>query len=297
MKAFLIRLKLLPVFLTLFLSSCIFEDESVCNNDLTFDLAYILNKDNTDYFGKQVQFVQTFIYSEDGQLQKQIITSPANHLIRVADLPSGNYTAVFWCNNDTSHYSLLNLQSLSAMQLKYNTLNGQITDYRGSLFHGIKKFQFYRAHSSTEKVFLTKNTNDVRIIIEQPGDGLTVELQGANTSFKSDNSLAVSQPAIRYNPFQTLVDGPSASTFRFTSLRLLMESEVYIHVYRYGRLIHTFPLIQLLMQNSPLIRTNEDLDRYDEYELRFRVNPNNTTTLATIRINDWIRVLQNGGLE
>lgn len=297
MELVALRLKLLPLFLAFFLSSCIFEDASDCNRELTFDLAYTLNKDNVDLYNEQVTFVETFIYNEDGQLFKQFRTEPATSSITVSGLPSGRFEAIFLANIDSTSYSLTDIHSKNSMLLKFNTVNGEINNYRGSNFHGIKAFQFDRARASTEKICLTKNTNDVRIVIEQPGDDLTVQLEGNNAISKYDNSLVDGQPTIIYNPYAVTAVGTQSRTFRFTSLRLLFESEIFIQIYRYGRLIHTFPLNQTLADHSPLINVNEDLDRYDEYELTFRVNPNNTAMLASIRVNDWFKIIQNGGLE
>lgn len=281
-------------------SGCIYDDYSNCGQDVVFRLSYVLNKDYQDKFDHQVESVDLLIYDAEGAVMRQMRYNNATNEITLRDLPRGEYKAVFWANY-TDAFALDAEAALDShvLILKCDT-NGEIRNFDGSLFHSYTTFQI-QTGLNTVRVPLVKNTNKVTVKLvgnaaKPVTDDYHVTVSGSNAAYKYDNSPVAPQPAIIYHPIAH-AGNSDERTYTLNVMRLLFGDDLQVNIFKGTTLVRRIPLVATLAENSPLLQTDTDLNRYDEYELMYVLNADDTFTLTFIRINDWQKVIQNGGLS
>lgn len=290
----------LLLLLILSLTGCINEDNSHCRQNVVFRYQYIFNKDNKDLFAEQVKSVDLFIYNSQGDLVKRVPHHQAGNSITVSDLPNGRYRAVSWANFTDEYYAIEDASTMEGNLLTIKAEEGTIKNFNASLFHHFAEFEVDAAEPTTVDASLIKNTNKIMITITDPIGSqalgnLSFSIKGSNSSYKYNNSLVENQPTIRYSPFSVQID-ENLNKHEFNIARLFLGDDLSIEVFLDGALVKSIPLVSTLVSNSTILNTNDDLDRYDEYELTYNLSSNNTLVLTSIRINDWTKIIHNGGI-
>lgn len=295
-------LKTMTLLALLLVSGCIAEDYSDCQIGVIFNLSYTLNQDNQNKFDQQVESVSLFIYDEHGTFIRVVQCNPANHTIKIDDLPGGKtYKAVFWANDTDAFYTLDRTANLDTHTLTLNgDGNNEIQNFSGTLFHNYIPFEIHNYGIRTVQVPLVKNTNRVTIKLKNAtgfpvtGD-YRVTISGSNAVYKYDNSLVASQPSIIYYPIAH-TDTAGEYTYELNIGRMFFGDDLHVDIAKGGTTLERIPLVATLAQHSSLLQTDLDLDRYDEYELEYSLGKDDTIFLTFIRINEWQNVIQNGGI-
>lgn len=292
----LVFLSLLPA------GGCTAEDYSDCQRGTVFNLSYVLNKDSRDKFDSQVETVDLLIYNEAGTITRELHYAPASNRIQITDLPRGEYKAVFWANRTEDHFVLDGTADINSHTLALrNSRENEVHSFDSSLFHAYTEFRIRDYGIDETGVPLVKNTNRVTVrLTNDAGKPVTgdyrVTISGSNAVYNYDNSLVAGQPSIIYHPFVER-EGTGEHTYELNIGRMRFGDDLHVDITKGGKPAGHIPLVETLAENSPLLKTDRDLDRYDEYELSYSLGGDGTLVLTLIRINDWQRIIQNGGLN
>lgn len=290
------------VLLVLLPTGCMKEDNSDCRQDVFFRYKYVLNKDNNDLLSEQVKSIDLYIYSEKGDLVKMVRGISIKEEVKITELLKGKYRAVSWANFSDDTHEIEDYNRIDKNKLTLKTINGTAVGFKDGLFHNLTEFETDGITSSTVEASLIKNTNQVKIIIDEnktvrsrAAEDISVTITGSNASYNFDNSRVRNQPSIIYNSLSTITSA-NQTTHQFDVMRLFFGDDLKVNISYKGELKASVPLVATLAENSPLINTNEDLDRYDKYELHYALTTNDALILVSITVNDWTVVIHNGGI-
>lgn len=282
----------------LLLSGCMNEDTTVCRQDVVFHYSYVFNKDNDDLFDEQVKVIELFIYDDKGNLVKTV-TNNTTKDITISGLPAGKYRAVSWANISDKHYEVGDFSRMDTHTVTLKTVDGVAVNTPNGMFHNFTEFETDARTITTVDVSLIKNTNRIKIIIEaqsiySPVDDASATITGSNSSYNFDNTLVDNQPSIIYNPLTPATQNGQTLVHEFDVMRLLVGDDLQANILYGGEPIASIPIVSTLIENFPTIKTNEDLDRYDQYELKYNLTDTKALILTSITVNDWTHVISNG---
>lgn len=290
-------------------TGCLMNDNENCPVSVNLRFVYTLNPEYVDEFADEVLHTDLLVYDGEGKLflakrfQLSEMTSSllGGRSVKLA-LPVGKYTVIAWGNFEPTDYTLLSTSTLAAMQISLMSDNaGNVTRLQSPLFHGMTTVEVADDYQETEKlVEMIKDVHDINVILYANApvlhnwSGYTFEIKGSNGTYRNDNTKEVSS-TLTYTPIQPSTPwqegdkvGIKAS---IRTMRLFQGDDLRILIKRDGVVRYEAPLTSLLLQH-PTYTTNEDLDRYDEYELRFLID----STISLISVNDWNVVVENGGI-
>ncbi|MEG1635220.1 MAG: FimB/Mfa2 family fimbrial subunit [Rikenellaceae bacterium] len=299
---------LLALCCTLF--SCVKEDLSLCpdfNVGLTF--SYTLNVADEDKFADEVKVIGLYIFDSNGKYvgfqSENNITFSKEYQMPVSLAP-GIYDFVVWANYDPKFYEVCSVKDhlplevgkstfAEAMLLLKNT-EGVVGAELPDLFHGIvTRAEIKESGVQRQKIMLIKNTNVcnvklqntesiLRFITKAPAAELQMEITGDNGFMSFDNSLLPQMPQIIYKPYKTV----GGAEFDFEVMRLRMERKMMLRVIHptTGTVVLEKDLIQLILKSGE-VKSNEDFDRIDNYDIVIAFGEN-VATDATITINGWV---------
>lgn len=288
------------VLLILLPTGCMEEDSADCRQDVFLQYKYVLNKDNDNLLQEQVKTVDLYIYSDKGNLVKTVTGVSMNEQIKITDLLKGKYRVVSWANFSDDSYTIEDYNHIEKNRLTLKTVDGVAVGFENGLFHNLTEFTTDGISPLTVEAPLVKNTNEIKVIINgslatRAAADFSATITGSNASYKFDNSRVENQPSITYNPELETISANQTS-HKFDVMRLFFGDDLKVNIFQRGELKASIPLVATLAENSPLINTNEDLDRYDKYELHYTLDTDQTPILTAIKVNDWIVVIHNGGI-
>lgn len=280
------------------------DDYSNCRMGVHLSFVYTLNKDYVDKFAEQVSHTDLFVYDENGSLTQSIRVQTAEMKNGKTDiyLLPGKYKIVSWSNLEETDYTVLQVNTLTQMQVQLNTnTENQIKTQQSALFHGTTDIEVKPKYTTEGNIAMTKDVNDIQIILytdeinESNYSNYSIEITGTNGTYNFDNSKAESKllkymPPTGYQPWEE--NGQNGIKVDLRVMRMFTDDDLRVIIRLGGKAIYNELLTTEILKH-PDYNTDEDLDRYDEYTLRFRLK---TTGLSLISINDWTLTEQNGGV-
>lgn len=327
------------------LSSCdlVYEEEGDCRSVYRVRFVYDRNLKWADAFSSEVNSVNLYIFDENGLFVKEFAESgeqlaQPGFCFRFNDdtiLP-GKYTLLAWCPNESTRAgSAFIIPSpvpgethLEEMTCMLSTLsNGQYPEYSDThlpfLYHGLAEVEFPDAHEGLTydyTVYLTKDTNHIRIILQElSGEDIDasqfeMKIDASNGRLAYNNQLLPANPVVTYLPWSLTADKMALSdngtiTYNYgligdlSTSRMMasQENEFYLTLIRKDtgeEVIANVPVIQYALLAKEYYEeayghtmSNQDfLDREDEYVMTFFLY-NGKWLDSSILINSWRVVL------
>lgn len=281
-----------------------------------------------DAFNTKVHCVSVFVFDESGNylttLEETSDVLKNEDYRMMLDLEPGNYTLVAYGGHPCEESSFKtpsfgtkapdNINSLYA-EMDHDNFVSQ--DVKHDFFHGIHTFDVVENKVSEEKVYLTKNTNNIRIVLQQM-NGEIITPEEFTLTITDDNSLMDSRnnvvPAgtITYKPYVTgqavvgsAEDGESPITAvyaEFSTSRLTTGTtpKLVIRSVEKDKDIINIPLNKyLLLLKSEIYKdmsAQEFFDRESVWSIVFFLDSGNRWINTHIVVNDWTVRLNHIGL-
>lgn len=300
--------------------SCTKEDNSDCPPPgVALRCTYTMNEDHTCHFKTEVQYVDFFIYDDAGKLcmTHHALTSEMQQaepygMTTTVVLPAGKYTIAAWAHLNDEYHALYKQETFEEGVLA--TRYESVGDYRvvrrdvPHIFHSLTTVDVPMSRIASAMLDFTKNTNDIHVIIEGPGN-YEMLLAGSNGYYRFDNTPAdENDPRILWytpehanEPLSTLPDAwPHAAArtevlgehniIRTQGLYIGDDTRLVIREKLSGDIIFDRSLTGMICE-IPEIDSDEMLARYDHYDLRFKTDK--TGMLVLVQVNDWEIVDQN----
>lgn len=333
----------------LLLASCtqMTKELPECEVDYVLRFRFDMNLLYADAFHTQVNSVTVFAYDEDGTLvwhntEKGEALAQEGYTMDITELPTGEYEIVAWCglenDGERSESFIVPEQTIGTssrpdihcrMERKYRDDGSAYSDtdlYH--LFHGTTHVSIGDKYSVTEsgtKTFtvpLTKDTNQVRIILQQLSgedmdvEGFSFKIEDNNGHLEHDNTLRDDE-TITYHEWnrQTgeagidLGDTTRAGDTKIkvaiadlTVGRLMADHPTFLTVTNpEGERTARIPLVDYALLTKEMysrsMTDQEYLDRQDHYTLTFFLDKNNKWIGSSIIINSWRIVLHDYDVE
>lgn len=328
------------------LSSCgmVYEDEGDCNTYCDVRFVYDRNMEFADAFASKVEAVDLYVFDADGKFLRQV--SERGDALKAGgyrmplDLQPGRYTVVAWCGLNGTHdsYDVPDAKpgatTLEEMKCRLAdreaVADKKVVGEIDNLFHGITTFTLPDEEGRhTYTVELTKNTNNVRVVLQNmSGEPLNVDdfvftITDENGLLDYDNSV-LDDELLTYRPFYTAqgtagvdtgdgsraITSVSAAVAEFTVSRLFKDKDTQAMLTitkakpeadgTYKKVL-SIPLIDYaLLVKGYYNREMDDqeyLDRQDEYNMTFFLDADGNWLSSSVIIKSWRVVLSDTGLD
>ena len=332
----------LLLFLAGSLGSCdvLEEEEEDCAVYVRFK--YDMNMEFTDAFQHAVNSVTLYAFDKDGVLAYQKteegeLLKQDNYRMRLDGISHSNkaeYDFITWAGDADRDESfiipMLTVGQSTKEDLIYQLKRaggGIVNDDLKELFHGqVENLSFGRAAAASKMeevlVPLTKNTNSIRIILQQvSGKPISVDdfrftITDKNGKMNFDNSI-MEDEMLTYEAWHTgdgnaeLENGQvqqegvtsiNVAIAELSTVRLMDELEPILTITTVeGEQVLSIPLVDCALlykrEKYSSMPNQEYLDREDEYNFTFFLDENNNWISSSIIINSWRVVLQNSDLN
>lgn len=309
-------------------TSCeyIHEDLMPCERGVSLRFVYDYNMEYANAFPSKVHCLTLYIYDGEGnyvgtRVEKTDVLKDENYRMKI-DLEPGDYSMVAYggvaCDDrsftviDEPTDAADKLTALS-VQMSHNELTSDklLHDF----FYGKLDVTVEENNYKDETVYMMKNTNNIRIILQQM-NGMPVSdkdftfriVNDDNTLFAHDNSL-IENGAVTYMPWaqgQRTVGYGEEGTGKvtvayaeFSTSRLTVGNHprLVIANNETGEDVLNIPLndyLLLLKSDRYADMTDQEyLDRENEWSMIFFLDKNHLWVDAQIIINDWVVRLNN----
>lgn len=309
-------------------TSCeyIHEDLMPCERGVSLRFVYDYNMEYANAFPSKVHCLTLYIYDGEGnyvgtRVEKTDVLKDENYRMKI-DLEPGDYHLVAYgglaCDDrsftviDEPTDAADKLTALS-VQMSHNELTSDklLHDF----FYGKLDVTVEENNYKDETVYMMKNTNNIRIILQQM-NGMPVSdkdftfriVNDDNTLFAHDNSL-IENGAVTYMPWaqgqRTVGDGEegtgkvTVAYAEFSTSRLTVGNHprLVIANNETGEDVLNIPLndyLLLLKSDRYADMTDQEyLDRENEWSMIFFLDKNHLWVDAQIIINDWVVRLNN----
>ncbi|MDE6297062.1 MAG: FimB/Mfa2 family fimbrial subunit, partial [Muribaculaceae bacterium] len=320
------------------MTSCINEDLEPCearygirfrwDNNLLGADAFSGNVHSVAVYGFDSNGVLAFVLTEKGDaLAQQGYTLP----IDGKNLAPGDYSVVAWCglDNDTPDESFIvsdveigktTIQELNC-RLERQIENGthysreQLYDLYHGTSYGITIYDENNADFAGDHVYpinLTKDTNNVRVMLQQFGKDVNVEnftfsIEAANGELSSSNDFSDENTPINYEPFYTTtgvadatsetradgaISGMGIAIANMKMSRLLYKKPTVLTIRNTdGKKVLQVPMIDYALLAKDFeynyLTEQEYLDRQDSYRMIFFLDSNGEWINTSVVINSW----------
>lgn len=325
-----IRLGLFCLSLMMGFNSCslVWMDQEDCPQGLSLKFVYDYNMMHTDAFNTKVHCASVLLFDQDGNyLQTIHETSDAikdkDYRMNL-ELEPGDYTLVAYggypCEDRSFNITSFETKSpnhISGLYARMEHYDFVSQDAKHDFFHGTHSFTVTENKVSQETVSLVKNTNNIRIVLQQL-NGSEMSHKDFSFSITDDNSLmdhtnkVVSAGTVSYLPYSsgdavvgTAEDGetPIHTVFaEFSTSRLTTGTspKLVIRSIQKDKDVINIPLnTYLLMLKSEQYKdmsNQEYLDRESDWSIVFFLDPGHRWITTHIVVNDWVVRLEDIGL-
>lgn len=329
-------LMLATLFVALSTSSCkesfIFEGEGDCGTYYNIKFKYDYNMKFADAFSREVNSVALFVFDQNNTLVETIVETDKAKLLAdefsiPLELESGKYELVAWAGlmNEESFDLLADVKvgqtTREELQVKLKSTEGKVSEDLKPLFHGAMPLNYTTEPGTyTETMSLTKDTNVVRIVLQQMSDGVVAEKFGyeitADNGLLDWNNDVIADGTLTYMPWSvstgtadvapdygtssvTRADQVSVAVAEFTINRMIDGQSPILTIYNLeeGKPVLSIPVADyalLVKGNYNRDMSNQEyLDRQDEYNMTFFLDEDGNWLSASIIVNSWRVVLNN----
>lgn len=337
---FLNRIVALLALLAVVFASCedsfVYDDEGDCSVHYRIKFKYDRNMKFADAFSKEVSSVALYVFDESGVLvhvgnESGIALADENYAMPV-ELAPGKYEMLAWCGVGEGEsfevpQAQIGVTTIEELTCRMNRTAedgyGKVDKDLAPLFHGRMDLVLSDEPGiHTETMSLTKNTNVVRVVLQQLSgedfdlDLFSFEIQDYNGHMAHDNSL-LQDELIVYKPWsiQTGNADINADIYNDEVTRASSSVGVAVAEMTVGRLLDaanpilvvrnmekgdvvlSIPLVDyalLVKGNYNKAMSNQEyLDRQDEYNMTFFLDEAGRWISSSIVVNSWRVVLNN----
>lgn len=337
-KLFLLsRLGILATLLVLSFTSCndvIFDEEGDCSINYRIRFKYDKNMKFANAFPNEVTSVSLYVFDELGTLvykdfeNGDVLKSDSYSML--VELPSGDYDVLAWCGvgngeSFTIPEATIGVTKKEELTCRMNRVSangvGWVDKDLAPLYHGYSKISIPDvAGTYFETISLTKNTNVVRVVLQQLSgedvnpDQFSFEIQDYNGFMAYDNSLIADELMI-YKPWSveagnadmnaeiyksnTRASSVGVAIAEMTTGRLMANARPILVVRNLetNEVVLSVPIVDYaLLVKGNYNRAMEDqeyLDRQDEYNMTFFLDESGNWISSSIIVNSWRVVLNN----
>lgn len=310
-------------------------DEGDCTVEYRIKFKYDYNMKFADAFANEVNTVTLYAFDDDGNFvyQRTEAGDPlkeSDYSMKV-DIEPGDYHLVAWAGLDDKSFAIplmtLDRSTIDELTVKTNREAATRASDGSYIVTGDNHKLSALWHAESTKVALTrsgggqsqvitlsltKNTNNIRIILQQSGskainvDDFEFSITDDNGWMDSHNNL-LEDDMLKYLPFyhtsgvveeesSTRADSEepviSVAVAQITTARLMADKKAILRITNKetGQAVLAIPLIEYLLltkSQEHVIDDQEYLDRQDEYSMTFFLDENSTWMKTTIIINGW----------
>ena len=327
---------LATLFIALSTSSCkdsfIFEGEGDCGTYYNISFKYDYNMKFADAFSREVKSVSLFVFDSNGKLVETHVVNDAeaisaNNFSIPLELPAGNYELLAWAGlmNEESFDLLADTNNKQItkeeLQVKLKSVDGKVSEDLKPLFHGSMPLKVTsKPGTYNETMSLVKDTNVVRIVLQQMSDGVVAD--NFRYEITADNGLldwnndVIADGMLIYEPWSvstgtadvapdygvsamTRADQVSVAVAEFTLSRMIDGQSPILTIYNVeeNEKVLSIPVADyalLVKGNYNAQMSNQEyLDRQDEYNMTFFLDEDGDWLSASIIVNSWRVVLNN----
>ena len=320
-------------------SSCkegfIFEGEGDCGTYYNIEFKYDYNMKYANAFANEVKSVSLFVFDQNDILVESVTIADEERL-KAADfaipleLESGEYELVAWAglNNETSFDLLADTvvgkTKREELQVALKTTNDKrVAADLEPLYHGAMTLNYTTEPGTyTETMSLVKDTNVVRILLQQMSDGIVAdkfryEITADNGLLDWNNDV-IANGELTYEPWSvatgiadvapdygtnaTRADQVSVAIAEFTINRMIDGESPILTIYNIeeNEPVLSIPVADYALLVKGYYNSNmsnqEYLDRQDEYNMTFFLDEDGDWLSASIIVNSWRVVLNNDTL-
>lgn len=327
---------LATLFIALSTSSCkdsfIFEGEGDCGTYYNISFKYDYNMKFADAFSREVKSVSLFVFDNSGKLVDMYTVDDAEAIAAdnfsiPLELPVDDYELLAWAGlmNEESFDLLADVQvgktTKEQLQVRLKSTDGKVSEDLKPLFHGTMPLKVTSEPGTyNETMSLVKNTNVVRIVLQQMSDGIVAEQ--FRYEITADNGLldwnndVIADGMLTYEPWsvstgtadvapeygtnsETRANEVSVAVAEFTVNRMIDGQSPILTIYNVedDTKVLSIPVADyalLVKGNYNAQMSNQEyLDRQDEYNMTFFLDENGDWLSASIIVNSWRVVLNN----
>ena len=329
-------LMLATLLLALSTSSCkegfIYEGEGDCGTYYNIEFKYDYNMKFADAFANEVKSVSLYVFGENDTLLECVTITDAEQLQSAnfsihLELESGKYELVAWAGlMGEESFDLLadgevGKTKREELQVAIKSTNDKrVESDLKPLYHGAMTLDYTSEPGTyTETMSLTKDTNVVRIVLQQMSDSVVAEKFSyeitADNGLLAWNNDVISSGTLTYAPWSvttgtadvgpdygtnaTRADQVSVAVAEFTVNRMIDGKSPILTIYNLeeGEPVLSIPVADyalLVKGNYNRQMSNQEyLDRQDEYNMTFFLDEDGDWLSASIIVNSWRVVLSN----
>lgn len=330
-------LMLATLLVSLSTSSCkegfIYEGEGDCGTYYNIKFKYDYNMKFADAFANEVNSVALFVFGDDSTLVEYVEVKDSSKLATddfsiPLELESGSYELVAWAGlMDEESFDLLadvevGETKKEELQVALKALDDKrVEDDLQPLFHGAMPLEYTSEPGTyTETMSLVKDTNVVRIVLQQMSDGVVADKFSyeitADNGLLDWNNDVIANGTLTYMPWSvttgtadvapdygtnavTRADQVSVAVAEFTINRMIDGQSPILTIYNKeeDKAVLSIPVADyalLVKGNYNRDMSNQEyLDRQDEYNMTFFLDENGDWLSASIIVNSWRVVLNN----
>lgn len=321
----------------------IYDEEGDCSVYYRLKFRYDRNLKWADAFANEVSSVHLYAFDKSGilvwQQEEQVDPATAEDYSMLLDLPAGDYQLLAWCGlrNEGEHEESFAVPEARIGETRMEQLQCRLNRKRNDsgaysderlyrLFHGTLDVSLPTnddGGSYDYTLYLTKNTNHVRVILQHlsgedvDADQFTFRIEDENGLMAHDNALLADEN-ITYRPWKTQsaeagmdAEGTRAivqakSAIADLTVGRMMEAHrnsmfLTIANKEDGETVARIPVIDYALlakdyyeeeYNRPM-SDQEFLDREDDYVMTFFLDEDNRWISSYILIHSWRVVLNN----
>lgn len=328
-------LMLATLFVALSTSSCkegfIYEGEGDCGVYYNIEFKYDYNMKFADAFSKEVKSIALYVFQND-TLVKSVVESNeaaigADGFAIPLELEAGSYELLAWAGlqSEESFDLLADVEegktTKQQLQVMVKSAEGRVSQDLKPLFHGTMPLEVTSTPGTyTETMSLVKDTNVVRIVLQQMSDGVVAEkfryeISADNGKLDWNNDV-VEGNGLVYEPWSvstgtaevdpdygtnavTRADQVSVAVAEFTLNRMIDGSSPILTIWNIeeNEKVLSIPVADYALlvkgQYNAQMSNQEYLDRQDEYNMTFFLDEDGDWLSASIIVNSWRVVLNN----
>lgn len=328
-------LMLATLFVALSTSSCkegfIYEGEGDCGVYYNIEFKYDYNMKFADAFSKEVKSIALYVFQND-TLVKSVVESneaaiAADGFAIPLELEAGSYELLAWAGlqSEESFDLLADVEegktTKQQLQVMVKSAEGRVSQDLKPLFHGTMPLEVTSTPGTyTETMSLVKDTNVVRIVLQQMSDGVVAEkfryeISADNGKLDWNNDV-IEGNGLLYEPWSvstgtaevdpdygtnavTRADQVSVAVAEFTLNRMIDGSSPILTIWNIeeNEKVLSIPVADYALlvkgQYNAQMSNQEYLDRQDEYNMTFFLDEDGDWLSASIIVNSWRVVLNN----